>query len=866
MTDSRPTTEATSAVARSIGHAQGRHVAMPLGGIGTGNLAIGADGGLRQWQLHNIGNHRGDLPYSFFAVRIAQWEPPFDAVRVLQAPPADPAATRTPMVSDDEVPQWQRDLLADSDGVQGTTFTGTYPFGRVDYHDEELPVRISLEAFTPMVPLDIERSSLPTAMFTFTITNTDVTPVHGWLGGAVQNAVGGDGTLAPDGVRAPGYGGNTNRIRRRDGWTDLILENHTLAPEDPGAGQMVLTADAPYTSALPQWTHPRQFLDFLRARHPFGAQDWAHLPPTVADPQPSGTWAASGASPVGSTWNGGLAAQFSVEPGQSVTVRFALTWHFPNRYMNFIQFGGIRPEWGPTRFWLGNHYTTVYADAEAVAARVRSDWAELEADSRAWTTMLRGTALASDAVEHLAAQAAIVRSPTFFRTADGHFFGFEGVQGASTTMWGGSVGGSCPLNCTHVYNYAQGIARLFPQIERDMRECEFDVMQAPEGFVPHRVISPTYLPQLWDRMIGGPEEPALDGMLGTVLKTYREVRGGAGQEWLDRYWPNVERLVEYVAAKWDAGGTGMLHGIQPSTHDIDLAGLNPFMGTLWLAALRAGEELAVLVGRVDVARRWRGWFEQGSVAYDAALFNGEYYVQVLEDGDPRVFQWESGCLSDQLIGQWWAHLLGLGHILPAEHVRTALRSVVRHNLRTGFTDFVNGYRVFADGDETGLLMCTWPSGGRPEVPTRYCDEVWTGSEGQLAAHLIMEGLTTEADAVLRGLHGRYDGRRRNPYNQVECGDHYVRALSGWSVLDAVTGHRWDATTGTLALDAPPVGGSWPVLTDEGWGDLREDDGGYELRCLGGELVVAALVLGGERIDEGLRLGAGQVRQVRRVGR
>src|SRR5690625_3100361 len=118
---------------RPISHTEGRHVAMPLGGIGTGNLALAADGGLRQWQLHNIGNHRGELPGSFFAVRISQWEPPFDAVRVLQAPPAPPGSTSTPLVTDDLVPTWQRDLLARADGVASTTFSGTYPFGRVEY-------------------------------------------------------------------------------------------------------------------------------------------------------------------------------------------------------------------------------------------------------------------------------------------------------------------------------------------------------------------------------------------------------------------------------------------------------------------------------------------------------------------------------------------------------------------------------------------------------------------------------------------------------------------------------------------------------------------------------------------------------------
>jgi len=391
-----------------------------------------------------------------------------------------------------------------------------------------------------------------------------------------------------------------------------------------------------------------------------------------------------------------------------------------------------------------------------------------------------------------------------------------------------------------------------------MRECEFEIMQAPEGFIPHRLISPTHLPQLWDRQIGGPGDPALDGMLGTVLKTYREVRAGAGVEWQQRYWPNLEKLLEYVASHWDPHETGMLHGIQPSTHDIDLSGLNSFMGTLWLAALRAGEELARLLGQNEAATRWRARFDTGSRAYDEALFNGEYYIQILEDGDPRQFQWETGCLSDQLFGQWWAHQLGLGHLLPPDHVHAALRSVVRHNLRTDFTDFDNPYRVFATDDETGLLVCTWPTGGRPEIPTLYCDEVWTGVEHQVAAHCLHEGLEEEGHAILRGLWSRYDGRRRNPYNQVECGDHYVRALSGWSVMEELTGHRWDAVWRRLQIADPPDGGAYPVLTHTGWGQLSRVEGELRLTCHHGRFEVDRIAIG-ERQDEAahVRIGAGE---------
>src|SRR5699024_3043118 len=127
--------------------------------------------------------------------RVAQWEPPLNELRVLQAPHG--GSTNTPLVNDDAVPRWQRELLQHHRGMEATTFTGTYPFASVDYHDVTLPVQVSLEAFTPLVPLDLDRSSLPVAMFTFTITNHDSVPVHGWIGGALQNAVGADGTLAP---------------------------------------------------------------------------------------------------------------------------------------------------------------------------------------------------------------------------------------------------------------------------------------------------------------------------------------------------------------------------------------------------------------------------------------------------------------------------------------------------------------------------------------------------------------------------------------------------------------------------------------------------------------------------------------------
>jgi hypothetical protein len=267
----------------------------------------------------------------------------------------------------------------------------------------------------------------------------------------------------------------------------------------------------------------------------------------------------------------------------------------------------------------------------------------------------------------------------------------------------------------------------------------------------------------------------------------------------------------------------VLQGEQGNTYDIAFYGPNMFIGGLWLAALRAGEELARLSGDDAYARKLRDRFERGSARYDELLWNGEYYVQLIDETSPPEDQFGEGCLADQLLGQWWAHLLDLGYILPEAHVKRTLRSIVRYNFREGFRDFAHDFRVYADQDDAGLLVCTWPHGGRPAVPVRYCDEVWTGIEYQVAAHCIIEGMVDEGLKIVSALRTRHDGTRRNPYNEIECGDHYARAMSGWSVLEALSGFRYDATGDRLSF-APagaPDDFRAPFITGAGWGSFAQ---------------------------------------------
>ncbi len=835
-----------------------RAMAMPLGGIGTGQVALGGDGGLRQWQLINQSNHLAFVPDSFFALRTsASPAPDTGEVRILQSeealalPPRD-----TPLVNDDLIPEQQAALVRTFGGVQRTTFTGAYPFARIAYEDERIPLAVALEAYSPYVPLDSDASEIPAVIFTFTMHNPSPATVYGALGATLKNVVGWD-TVAPiQGNLCPLFGGNVNTVRSSDGLTSLVLENPALSGHHPGAGQLALSTNEANPFIFPQWRTAEEFLTIMQLLQ-LDAEPLAPVADTTHRPtvwhegyratDEGDRYPSAQPSAPGETWNGGVTVPFSLDPGDSAEMTFLLSWSFPIHYLNYDQPArDYRYELGRSRLWLGNAYTNRFGNALDAATFVLAHRERLERDSRAWSEAVLGGSLPGWLGEFLAAQGALIRSPTIFRTEDGKLYGFEGTQGASTAFlpWRG-YSGSCPLNCTHVWNYEQALSRLFPALERTMRETDFDYVQAPEGYIPHRTLLPLFVKQLWDQKIGGPENPALDGMLGAVLKTYREIQQGAGDDWRGRYWPNIRRLMSYIRKTWDADGDGVLDGEQPNTYDIAFYGTNIFIGGLWLAALRAAEEMAILAGENELAAEWRALFERGRDTYDRLLWNGEYYIQILGPDDPREQQYLTGCLADQLMGQWWAHQLGLGHILPEEHVKRTLRSIVTYNTREGFHDYDPEERAFADGDDQGLVIIAWPEGGRPERPTRYHDEVWTGIEYQVAAHCIHEGLVEEGLRILEAARNRYDGVKRNPYNDIECGDHYARAMSGWTVLEALAGYRYDASMGSLTLVPAVAAEPWrgPFIAGTAWGSATvELDGNASLEVRFGEVELRSLTL------------------------
>ena len=758
-----------------------RAVAMPLGGIGAGQIALCGDSSLRQWQIFNNVNHIAYVPHSFFAIYVEDAQSKESVSRVLQSDALynDAGFTPAPTVSDHVVPDEAKVLLKTLPGVKETAFTGTYPVATMIYSDPALPVQLKLEALSPMVPLDEKDSGLPLIRFKFTVTNSGTTPVKVRLAATLQNAVGWDGMTSITGVTHSRYGGNVNEPVRADQFTAINMANPSIPKNSGTSGTMTLATTAQSAATIAGWDDLNAFWRVFNA---------SKLPSGSRRTQPSEK---------GRTWNGALIVPVSLEPGQSRDVTFFLSWYFPNRYVSWQQrwlpLLGVKPT--RDQLWLGNFYNTMFKNSlDVVYFALKND--PIFETTRTFAEALYAGSLPQVILDRVGSQTSIIRSPTCMWVENGKVFAFEGCNFAKLKGMNPG-GGCCPLNCTHVWNYEQSLAALYPVLERTMRDTDLKVQMHESGYIPHRTVVPLSLPRPWEIAIGGPGKPALDGMLGTVLKTYREYLRNTQREWLDDMYPYVKRLLQYVMTEFDPDHDGVITGEQPNTYDIYVYGANTFIGSLWLAALRAGEQMARIEGENAIADSYHQRFEKGRAGYDQTCWNGEYYVQVYDSEKYKQFQWGTGCHSDQLLGQWWAHILGLGYVLPEAHVKQAVESIYKYNFREVIGDVKAGVRVFACGNESGLLNCTWPRGGRPQNPILYCDEVWTGIEYEVASLMIFEGTTDEAVRIVKAVHDRYDGTKRNPYNEIECGDHYARAMASWSVLEAAVGYRFNGTKKTL---------------------------------------------------------------------
>ncbi|MBL7153215.1 MAG: hypothetical protein ISS79_05825 [Phycisphaerae bacterium] len=496
----------------------------------------------------------------------------------------------------------------------------------------------------------------------------------------------------------------------------------------------------------------------------------------------------------GQKLRGGLGRTMKLKPGGEQTVRFVITWHFPNlRLSNF----GAKD--------LGRYYAARFGSAREVAGYVAENFERLSGLTELWRKTWYDSTLPVWFLDRTFANTSTLATSTVHRFGDGRFYGWEGI-------------GCCAGTCTHVWHYAQAVARIFPELERDLRErTDFQIaFNEQNGAVGHR-----------GEFARGAAD---DGQAGVILRSFREHQMTPNNEFLKRNWPRIKMATDYLIRK-DSNDDGMIEGAQPNTLDAAWYGKIAWLNSLYLAALRAGEQMAIEMGDDDFAKKTRAIYEKGRKKIVELLWNGEYFIQIPDPKHLDAIGADTGCYIDQVFGQSWAFQVGLGRLYSAEHIKKALKSLWKYNFAPDVGPFKEIYkrgRPYALAGDGGLIMCSWPKGGKREGWKKhwqfmYFNECMTGFEYQVAAHMIREGMLKEALAITRAIHDRYDAALRNPYNEIECSDHYARAMASFGVYLAACGYEYHGPKGILGF-APklsPENFTAAFTAAEGWGTFSQ---------------------------------------------
>ena len=768
---------------------EGAHLsrtAFPLGGIGAGMLCVEGTGALSHVSVRNAPDVFNE-PMILAAVKVLGHD---KIARLLEGP----------------VPGWK--IFGERDtgnGARGRTygfprfeaarFDTRFPFADIELSDPAIPLQCRLTAWSPFVPGDADDSSLPMAVLEYAFENRTQESVESVFSFHAANF-----------MATSSEGDSVDSI---DQGFVLRQPGSEERPADEGA--FAVTLVDPEVRVDCAWFRGGWFdAATILWQHIDSGHAVANPPPTEGDPSPGGS----------------VYLPFSLQPGERRTVTILLTWHVSRTNLRL-------GEEGDTCCCAPDMHVPWYAERlpaiESVTEYARTNLARLRGDSARFRDCFYDTTLPPEVTEAVAANLTILKSPTVLRQTDGRIWAWEGCCDGT---------GCCHGSCTHVWNYAQALPHLFPDLERSLRRTEFHENQNAEGHQVFRASLP-----IREAASHG-FHAAADGQLGGIMKAFREWRISGDTAWLRTFWPKITASLDYCSRTWDPAGEGVLREPHHNTYDIEFWGADGMCTSFYLGALEAAARMAAGLGEDNAS--YEELYGKGRAFMETELYNGEYFIQkiqwtglkagspleneswsnsyspearaLLEREGPK-YQYGTGCLSDGVLGAWIAAVCGIGEILDPEKVRSHLLSVHRHNLKRDLSDHANPQRPsYAVGKEGGLLLCTWPNGGELSLPFVYSNEVWTGIEYQVASHLMLMGCVEEGLEIVRIARARYDGRVRNPFNEYECGHWYARALSSYGLLQGLTGTRYDALEKTLYIE-PRIEGDFRAFlsTETGYG-------------------------------------------------
>ncbi len=804
-------------------------VSFPVGGIGAGMFCIEGTGAISGMSVHHIPDLFNE-PNMFAAIHIKGKE---NGSKVLEGPVPDRKIYGAKDLGGGAFTTWGLPRF------ENVTFNSRFPFADIELADRDISLGVEMKVWTPFIPSDEDNSGLPVGGFEYTFKNTTSEDIEAIFSYHSENFMR-KHVEAPAGIRSIKNG--------------FVLEQKAPEGEEHHYGEFAIFTNDDHTQVNHYW---------------FRTGWWDPL--TIAWKNISEGTIVSNNPVDGDVPGASLFVPFKVKPGESKTIRLHMVWYVPKSNINAGQDAENNSDKGVKNpFTYGDNsipkyyepwYGKRFKSLDEVASYWLNNYDDLRDKTERFTHAFYSSTLPPEVLEAVSANMSILLTPTVLRQHDGRMWCWEGC---------GDKEGSCHGSCTHVWNYAQAVPHLFPALERSLRETEFFVNQNLEGYQMFRATLPI-------RPVKHDFYAAADGQLGGMTKIYRDWRISGDTEWLRTMFPQVKQSLDYCIATWDPHKVGALEEPHHNTYDIEFWGANGMCTSFYASALQS----IVLMGKAlnENVAEYETLLAKSKDYMENKLYNGEYFVQnvrweglhasnpveiakeelgknetpelqelIIKEG-PR-YQYGKGCLADGVIGGWMSLTAGMKGPVDDEKIKSHLNAVHKYNLKRNLSDHINPQRgTYAIGQEGGLLMCTWPKGGRPILPFGFSDEIWTGVEYQVAAHLIFMGEVEKGLEIVRICRDRYNGKVRNPYNEIECGGFYARALSSYSLLQALTGVRYDAVDRTLYIDSR-IGDNFTTFlsTNKGFGTVGLKNGKPVITVYYGNIDIQKCIVSGVEAD------------------
>ncbi len=795
-----------------------KEISFPLGGIGTGSIGIGGDGRLIDWEIFNKPSKGSVNGHSHFAIRAIQDDKITAAVLN--------GDMQKELIGQYNKHKWSwnsfgsganQEKMCGFPHFENVEFNGEFPMATLNFKDEKFPANVSMTAFNPFIPCDSKNSSLPAAFFEIEVENTTSEKIKYQLAFSVKNP----------------YGKSLNKADTKNGFKTLTLFNNGVEKKDIEYGDLTLATDCDIAYTQTYWYRGTWMDNLVSFWNEFSSEN--EMKERIYDTY-------------GSYDYGSLIAEIEVCPNEKKKVKFILSWNVPNNYNYWDEY---KNDDGTHKIWK-NYYATVFENSVQTAVYSLQNWENLFERTLKFKKALHESTLPAKIIEAASANLSVLKSPTVLRLEDGSFYGWEGVA---------ELTGLCEGTCQHVWNYAYALCFLFPDLERSIRDVEFKYSTDENGRMAFRTKLPLGREMSHFRA-------CVDGQMGAVIKCYREWKISGDNKWLEANWENIKKVLEYAWNKnnddcWDLDKDGVLEGRQHHTLDLELFGPSSWLEGMYLAALKAASEMGEFLGDTKKAEEYRELFEKGYKWTKENLFNGRYFIQKIDITDKEItdkfdaseiywndeakqikYQICDGSSIDQLLAQWHADIIGLGDIFDKEQIDSALTEMMKNNFKPTMRYFINHWRVFSLNDEAGTIICDYPDGvDKPKIPISYTEETMTGFEYAFAGLLCSQGKIDDGLKVVKAIRYRFDGEKRNPWNEFECGSNYARSMASYALIPILSGFEFDMPNNHIGFNPYETNNFsciWSLA--DAWGNFEISKNTIKINVYEGEISLKSLGL------------------------